>query len=97
MMDAILEIKRLVTSSSEATRHASTINFQDLGALESSLHISFVSAVRAEECDEATASMITDDETEFEWDANWHEAKHKDTYLETLQSKVNPVQNLVNT
>ena len=94
MMDAILEIKRLVTSSSEATRHASTINFQDLGALESSLHISFVS-VRAEECDEATASMITDDETEFEWDANRHEAKHKDAYLEKLQSKVNPVRNLV--
>ena len=95
MMDAILEIKRLVTSSSEATRHVSTINFQDLGALESSLHISFVS-VRAEECDEATTSMIiTDDETE-KWDANRHEAKHKDAYLEKLQSKIiSPVRNLV--
>jgi hypothetical protein len=92
MMDAILEIKRLVTSSSEATRHASTINFQDLGALESSLHISFVS-VRAEECDEATSRSIID-ETEFEWDANRHEAKQKDAYLEILQSKVNPLGNL---
>ena len=69
MMDALLEIKGLVTSPSEATRHASTINFQDLGALESALHVSFV-PVRADECDESVACRMTDDETEIEWDTN---------------------------
>lgn len=82
----IKDIKRMVTEASEHTRHASTINDQDLDKVEAALEICFV-PVEDGSIDPETSIALGDD-TEFQWDENKHEAKHRDEYIEAMQSKV---------
>ena len=67
MSNDIEIIKRLVSTSSEATRHASTIAEQDLDELEAALRISFV-PVTDGAIEEAASQSIASDLTEFAWE-----------------------------
>jgi hypothetical protein len=86
MQDDIVNIKRMVATSSEATRHASTISHQDLDSLESSLRICFVPV--SEDVLDATAAASFRDTAEMLWEVNKHEAAHRDEYLDTLTKQV---------
>jgi hypothetical protein len=80
------DIKRIVTESSEATRHASTITGPELDALEAALSTCFV-PVNQETTDVDVRTAISDP-TEFEWEANKHEAQHRQQYMDVLQQQV---------
>lgn len=86
MQDDIVNIKRMVATSSEATRHASTISHQDFDSLESSLRICFVPV--SEDVLDATAAASFRDTAEMLWEVNKHEAAHRDEYLDTLTKQV---------
>lgn len=87
MEENIKAIKRIVTEGSESTRHASTITAQDLDKVEASLDMCFV-PVEDDPIDPETNSALQDD-TEFKWEENKHEAKHRDAYIQAMQSKMN--------
>ena len=80
------DMKRMMNEGSEATRHASTITGQDLSALEAALHTCFIPI--NEDQLQADVSTSISDQTEFEWDANKHEAGHKAQYMEVLEHEV---------
>lgn len=86
MADNIMSIKRLVTASSESTRHASTIKDPDLDAVEAALQICFV-PVETDNLDSASRAALEDNQ-EFQREDNRHEARHRDDYLNVMASKV---------
>ena len=86
MVADIATIKRLVTASSQATRHAAVINDQDLDELEKSLHICFVPVTPENLSEDVTAAL--EDPIEFEWEDNRHEARHRKEYLAELEKQV---------
>lgn len=61
-------IKRHVTASSEATRHASNITVQDLDALEAALRICFIPTEDGPI--EEAASQSMSNLTEFTWEVS---------------------------
>lgn len=82
----LMNIKQLVQQSSQATRHASTINERDYDAVISALKIVFVQKGLENISD--TASQVLQDLTEFSWEENKHEARHKPEYIKFFQDRV---------
>lgn len=86
MATDIVSIKRLVTSCSQATRHASVITEQDVDELEKALDICFVPVMPDDLRNEVVEAL--NDPVQFEWEANKHEAQHRKEYLAALESQV---------
>ena len=82
----LMNIKQLVQQSSQATRHASTINERDYDAVISALKIVFVQKGLENISD--TASQVLQDLTEFSWEENKHEARRKPEYIKFFQDRV---------
>ena len=76
-----LEIKKMISSSSEQTRQASSMSADELYALLVSLR-----CVVLEDNDEGKADL--EDETEFAWHDNKYEPQQQEVYSQVLKETV---------
>eukprot|EP00879_Flechtneria_rotunda_P017026 GHRR01017827.1.p1 GENE.GHRR01017827.1~~GHRR01017827.1.p1 ORF type:complete len:133 (+),score=23.60 GHRR01017827.1:521-919(+) len=85
----LTELKHLQLRAMSDTRHASSITPADFSQVEGSLKI-WWSTKGLDTLSDAASAVIEDDE-QYQWDQNKHEARQKAEYMLTLQNGVRHV------
>lgn len=85
----LLEIKKMIESKSEATRHASSISYEDLESLLVALRCVMIPAIDGEKDDFAdTTKDDFPDTTEIAGQDNKYEPQQQEQYLAVLKNEV---------